>query len=351
MRSLVWADLQSHNYKEFSTTEDEMNSRLRDCIDTIGRISDSADQYKVDFIWFVGDLYQLKNNHDSQVIQATTYALAKLAEKHSLLLVPGHHDYRMWTKDPIMMEILAEFSEGIRLCSKPGWISPPSAAIQIYAEPCTRKVKELNARLQKVELRKNAIFLAHQDIKGVKYRGYTVERGLDADMLSEKFKWSFIGHWHKPKKIKKNVISIGAPLQHSFNDVGGKRGWWIFNDDDGVGKVTFIENTQSPQFWDIEIGDDGNVANVPKNAVDFDNDFFRVKIFGDTPPKGLEQLRHKRVIYEVAQVSKVRGNLKFSDSNEALVDKYVKLRWQSNKKGAELALEQKKLIEMGTGYL
>lgn len=348
MKSLVWSDLHGHNFKEFSVIEDGMSSRLGDCVDVINQIAASADQHNVDLVWFIGDLYQLKNNHDSQVVQAIMYALVELAEKYPLLVIPGNHDYRMWTTNPIMMEMLADLVGRVTLCES-GWVNPSSAAIQIYAEPYTRRVGELEARLAKLEPKKNAIFLGHQDVVGIKYRGYTVEHGFDADMLSEKFKWSFIGHWHKPKKIRKNVISVGAPLQHSFNDIGGKRGWWIF--DNSIGKAKFVENTQSPQFWDIEIDGDGNVANIPKDAVDFDNDFFRVKIFGDIPPKGVEQLRHKRVIYEVSQVSKVRGDLKFSDSNEALVDKYVKLRWQSNKKGTELALEQKKLIEMGRGYL
>lgn len=359
VKSLYFADLHSHNYKEFSVIENGVNSRLTDCVDTVEQILISARENNVDEIRFLGDLYKLKNNLDSQVIQLTMYALQKLADNYPLLLVPGHHDYRMWTHDPIMMEMLADFSGKtkfqIKLCGEPGWITSKDAEVQTYVEPCVRQVKGINERIEKLKPRKNAIFLSHSDVKGVNYRGYVVDNGLDADLLSERFKWSFIGHWHAPKKLRKNVISVGAPLQHNFNDVGGKRGWWIF--DSASDKLKYVENVDAPRFWNIEIKEEDELQKalhegaenaelepVLKTPGNPHNDFFRIKVLGQTLPKGLSYIRWKRITYEIPKTaSKTRSELKFSDSSDALIKKYVEAR------GGKL--DHKKLIEVGQKYL
>lgn len=359
MKVLIFADLHSHNYKDFSITEDGVNSRLADCVGTVAQILISARENNADEIWFLGDLFKLKNNLDSQVIQLTMYELQNLADNYPLLLVPGHHDYRMWTHDPIMMEMLADFSGKtkfqIKLCDAAGWITSKNANVQIYVEPCIRGVKAINERLEKLKPRENAVFLSHADVKGVNYRGFVVDNGIDADLLSERFKWSFIGHWHTPKKLRRNVISVGAALQHTFNDVGGKRGWWIFDTDSN--KLKHIENLEAPRFWDIEIEEEDElqkalhegaenaelepVLRTPGNP---HKDFFRIKVLGQTLPKGLSHIRWKRITYETPQTaSKIRSELKFSDSSDALIKKYVEAR------GGKL--NHKKLIEIGLRYL
>lgn len=346
MKVLIFADLHSHNYKDFSITEDGVNSRLADCVGTVAQILISARENNADEIWFLGDLFKLKNNLDSQVIQLTMYELQNLADNYPLLLVPGHHDYRMWTHDPIMMEMLADFSGKtkfqIKLCDEAGWITSKDADVQIYVEPCIRGVKAINERLEKLKPRENAVFLSHADVKGVNYRGFVVDNGIDADLLSERFKWSFIGHWHTPKKLRRNVISVGAALQHTFNDVGGKRGWWILDTDSN--KLKHIENLEAPRFWDIEIESDANIEGALQEGIDFENDFFRIKVIGQTLPKGLPQIRWKRITYEAPRTAgKTRSELKFSDSSDDLIKKYVKTR------GGKL--DHKKLIEVGQRYL
>lgn len=359
MKSLIFADLHSHNYKEFSVVEDGVNTRLTDCVGTVARILQSATANAVDQIWFLGDLYKLKNNLDSQVIQLTMYELQNLADNYPLLLVPGHHDYRMWTHDPIMMELLADFSGKtefqIKLCDEAGWVTSKDADTQIYVEPCIRGVKAIDHRVAALKSRENAIFLSHSDVKGVNYRGFVVDNGLDADLLSERFKWSFIGHWHTPKKLRRNVISVGAPLQHNFNDVGGKRGWWIF--DSNSTKLKYIENIDAPRFWDIEIEEDDELQEalhegakkaelepVLRTPGDPHKDFFRIKVLGNKLPKGLSYIRWKRITYELPKTaSKTRSELKFSDSSAALIKKYVADR------GGKL--DHKKLIEVGQRYL
>ena len=181
---LQFADLHGHNYKEFSIIADGVNTRLLDCAETLRLINKSADDNEVDMIWFAGDLFHLKNNLDNKVIQLIMHEMQKLAEKYPLLLVPGHHDLYMWSSNPVLLNMLAEFSDQVLVVDKPMWIRESRFFnVPIYAEPCTRKVKELNERLKNLETnhQEGPIFIAHQDILGMHYGGYVVEQGLDAE--------------------------------------------------------------------------------------------------------------------------------------------------------------------------
>lgn len=334
---LVWGDLHAHNFREFATIENGMNSRLKDCIDVISEIKDSVVKYKVDEIWFLGDCFHLKNNLSSDVIKAVMDAFNDLVEGRRIVAVSGNHDYTMWSSNPVLLSLFQAYIKAgeFVVVDKPMWID------NIYAEPYTRRTKELGERLEKLEVKQDAIFLGHQDIIGMQYGGFKVEQGLDADLLSKKFKRSFVGHYHTPEKVKENVISVGAPLQHNFGDVGVKKGWWLF--DEGADEVTFIQNNISPRFYDVVYTDNKLQVKGGTEELDYDKDFFRVKLNAGTLPKEVEKMRWKRISYEVATKVKSRGDLKFSDSKESVIEKYVNLR------GGDL--DKKKLIEIGRRYV
>lgn len=333
MKILYFADLHGHNYKEFSFLDKTgVNSRLRDCQEVLLRICESAREHKVDRIRFLGDWLHLKNNHDSQVIQLLIGAMEDMAKDCPIEIVPGNHDYRMWGEQPVLLELLDDYCEhGIELYHQSGWYG------DVYVEPFTRKVKELNQRIAELEHDASGVFLGHQDIKGVQYGGFRVEKGLDADALSGKFAWSFVGHYHAPKQIRKNVISIGAPLQHCFSDAGGERGWWIHNEQSG--ELQFIENIFSPKFWDLQYGDNSQA----KLSGDLEKDFYRVTVEGTKLPNEVKEIRWKRVSYKLPEMKKGRSAIRFSDSKEDAIAKYVELKAGD--------LDKEKLIEIGRKYL
>jgi len=354
---LIFSDPHGHNYKEFSIIEDGVNSRLMDCVEVLMKIGESAKINEVDMIWFTGDLFHLKNNLDNKVIQLIMYEMKQLAEKYPLLLVPGHHDLYMWSSNPVLLEMLAKFSDQVVVVDKPMWIKDSRFFnIPIYAEPCTRKIKELTDRIENLEtnIQEGPIFLAHQDMLGMRYGGFVVDQGLDAELLSHKFRWSFIGHYHNRKEFKDeefndNVISVGAPLQHNFGDVGESRGWWILHfSDHGFehDRVEYIENDFSPQFVDVSVkeGDQDWMERRIDVGGDFlQKNFFRIKIEGAELPKGLERIKWKRISHTISGQARRRTTISFSDKKEDIIEKYVKARAGD--------LDQKRLIEMGRKYL
>lgn len=331
MRALIWADLHGHNYREFSTIENGINTRLKDCADVVKQILLSAREHEVKEIWFVGDLFHLKNNLDSQVIAYIMSEMTNLAINSDVFIVPGNHDYRAWSSEPILLEVLNEMPGEFELC-KSGWFLDKG----IYIEPFTRKIKELNERIARLETDpEEDIFFGHQDIIGTRYGGFVVEQGLDADVLSKKFKWSFVGHWHVTSRVRENVISIGAPLQHNFGDANQSRGWYIF--DSEKGEVKFVANHFSPRFYDIKV--DPETTESPGDPL---KDFYRIKTRGELP-EFLNKLRWKRISRVVEGEVKKRTTISFSDKKEDIIEKYVEMRGGN--------LDHKKLVEMGRRYL
>lgn len=317
MKSLYFADLHGHNYREFATLDENgVNSRLIDQIKVLKEIKDSAWKHEVQDIRFLGDLLHLKNNHDTLVLKTIIGMMAELANDFPLLILPGNHDYRLWTSHPVVLEMLGDLADNVTVIDKPMFLGNVGRYsekwLKTYAEPYTRKVVELNERFMSLKREPNMIFLGHQDMVGMQYGGFTVEQGLEPKDLLGLFRWSFVGHCHTPTMINSNVVSVGAPLQHNFSDVGVKKGWWIFDEEDD--KVTFIQNNTSPVFYDITYTDNKLQIRGGQEELDYNKDFFRVKVSGDDLPKEVEKMKWKRVSYEVATKTKSRGDLKFSDS-------------------------------------
>ena len=275
----------------------------------------------------------LKNNLSSQVIKLAMDVLNEFMRGKEMLVIPGNHDYVLWSSEPVLLELFQLYIKtgSITVITKPTWID------NFYCEPYTRKIAELNERLQKLEVPEGSIFLGHQDIKGANYGGFVVEHGLDPDLLSKKFKMSFIGHCHDAYMFRDNVFSIGAPMQHSFNDVGQPRGWWLWDLDSN--QLEQQLNDFSPQFHDWYFGKD----KIKDSPADFDRDFFRVTIEGVNLPDEVKKLKWKRVNFISEEESKQRISIQISDSFGDALEKYVEVRGGN--------LNHEKLMEIGRKYI
>ena len=338
-KTLIWSDLHSHNYREFSESIDGKNSRLLDCCNVISELRKFADENEIDKIIFAGDLFHLKNNLSSEVIKLTMDALDNLVKDREMVVLPGNHDYTMWSSKPILLELFQQYitSGVVSVIQVPMWLD------NIYYEPYTRNINELNERLKNLETESDSIFFGHQDMIGIYYGGHQVTRGLDPKILADKFKWSFVGHYHKPTEItsdshEKRIISIGAPLQHCFGDSGQKRGWWVCDDEGDF--VEFHEYIDAPNFHDLSYGVDSKTEFVGNS----EKDFYRITVAGHELPEEVKKLKWKRVNFESKKSKKSRSTISFSDKSEDLIEKYVDLKSPEN-------LDRDRLITTGKKYL
>lgn len=334
MRTLIFSDLHDHNYQEFSTINDGVNSRLLEHLLCLDLIAEDALRLKVDVINFVGDIFHLKNFVDSQVIKLTMKKFEELSEIAPIVICPGNHDYRGWGTDPILLEILSEFSGNIFLPDHSaeigGW------TIEMF--PFTRDIDALNARLKEHPRTTKTIALLHQDMIGSMYGKFLVEKGLYPELLADKFPYSFVGHFHDQKSMSPTVWSVGSPLMLSFGEQDQTKGWLFLDTDEGV--VKQLPNSVSPKFRTI-ITEDGSeiTALTDEEAA---RDFFRIIVHGSEMPD-LSRLRWRRVKMETVSDRKKRTTISFSDSTLDLITKYVKAKHGD--------LDEGLLIETGRRYL
>ena len=336
MKALVCSDLHGHNFKEFSYINDAgVNSRLNDQAVVLHEIHESALKQKVDCVIFLGDFTHLKNNVDSQVIKILGYELGQMAINFPIYILPGNHDFRLWGSEPALLEVFEDMNDRIHILEK-GWETIFDH--EFYCLPYTRKNVGLNEELNELDTEPDTIFLGHKDIIGVKYGKFLVEKGLNAQMLSKKFRLSLIGHFHSMHSVESNVFSVGAPMQHNFSDTGEARGWWVLDTVDM--SMEFVTNTFTPSFFDIKKSEDSN----DKLPGDPENDFYRIHITGSKIPKQYMSARWKRVSFSVGGGKKSRSQITFSDTDSDLIKKYVESRSLDT-------LDPNILIELGRKYL
>jgi len=338
-KKLIFSDLHSHNYREFSESINGTNSRLLDCCNVILELRKFVDENNINQIIFLGDCFHLKNNLSSEVIKLTMDALDNLVANIQMVVLPGNHDFTLWSSKPILLELFQQYiAKGkIRVITEPTWID------NYYYEPYVRNVSELNSRISGLDTTQNSIFLGHQDVIGTYYGSHLVERGIDPKLLSEKFKWSFVGHYHKPTEItpalpEERIISVGAPLQHCFGDSGQKRGWWTYDDESDF--VEFYEYTGAPKFHDLSYGVDSKT----EFAGDPNKDFYRVTIAGHELPDEVKSLRWKRIVFTTETDRKSRSVISFSLPDHDIIAEYVNLKSNDS-------FDKKRLIEIGKSYL
>lgn len=330
-RLLILADIHAHNYREFATLDGSQNSRFTDCLDILELIREDVETEKADEVIIGGDLFHLKNSVDSAVIRRVMEMLCDFPRPVNLVF--GNHDYVRWNKDPELLYMIGALNKNVKHYM--GGFAKRDDDYSIYVAHYTRKVSELVEQIEKLEVPKRTIFFAHQDLIGSEYGSIINKTGLDPDMLSKKFWYSFVGHYHTSQKVRDNVISVGAPLQHSFSDIDSKRGWWIFDTD--TEELEFKENDFSPQFKELVVEKGAGVD------ISDSHNFYRIKVKGSTAPKGIDNIRFKRISYEDVGTGQRRSTISLSDAKEDIIEKYVKL------KGADL--DSAKLIELGRGYL
>lgn len=333
MKILFFSDLHNHNYQEFAEVDDSgLNSRLSAGLQAVAMVQESAIEHEVDYVCFGGDVLHLKNFADIQVVRWTIDAFRRFNQIAPVFMCAGNHDYRNWNRDPVLVEALSDFDDNIQFVEvaelNDGW--------NLFVFNYRRNISELADILEKWKYDEKSIGLFHQDLIGSQYGGVINRFGLDPLTLQSKFRWSFVGHFHNPKVYGQNVISIGSPLAHNFGDTGIEHGWWILDTEKNA--VEFVQNDLSPKFIDWEVRGKADVFTGRP-----DIDYYRVKAHGQELPESLNTLKWKRVSVITENDKKQRADLKFSDTGEEIISKYVTAKNPN--------LDTDKLIEMGRRYL
>lgn len=255
-------------------------------VKTAGKFLSYIEQYaikhKINHIYFLGDMFQIKTKVDSMDFIFIRNIIRSWKNKFKLYFLIGNHD--MPLPDSTDGSIMHAFDEYGRVVKDYEYFDL-SDDLRLHF---MSYIKNDNGKLPnfKIGNGKNVLFM-HQDVTGFRMNNFHVS-GLGLDIT--KFKQMdkvFSGHYHLHQQ-KLNVVFIGAPFQTNFGERDTNKGFIVL--DTNTLNWTFHEFRGAPRFKYVD---------YPQiNRVNVNNCFVKVIIpseIKNTEPI-IEKMRSKGAI-------------------------------------------------------
>lgn len=355
MKFIVFSDVHAHEYQSHATTtENGWNSRLVHCLGAVGKIFEYARDEKCPII-FGGDMFQVKG----VVSVAAQNGLREwfVGMKPEILMIPGNHDMASSDGKIHALDIFNSF-DGCSVFGSPsiktingclfGFLPYPMTAGKIDYTKLAGGLEKLKrtAEAHKDPIRAK-ILVSHVYTHELMRKYHGREGDISAADIAEGWDLVLLGHHHIHDVVEvgaTKVVSIGSPIQHTFNDRGDKRGFLVVDirEDGSEIKVEHIE-LDGPKFSAFE----GEKAIVPERVKE---GFVRVRVSskaeGERARKTLEEAGAASIVVEVIpKAKKGRMDMKLAAKDEDIIEKFTKSEWGISE------IDPKKLKEAGIKFL
>lgn len=301
---LLFSDIHLHPHKR-------SNQRLQDCLNALKWVFDTAEQRKIKYILFGGDLF-----HDRQKIEIFTYQkvfemFLDFSKKtcSEIYLLLGNHD--LWFNDKTNISSVMPLSAlpNIKVIAEPSrididghnWDFIPFTHNPIEAIEGFKKLHSMS------EYALGHIALDGAVLHGSQHSDVAIEH--DGDMVSisaslfDHYKHTFLGHYHAEQRVNKKVEYIGSPLELSFGEAFQKKHIIVFDMDKN--EREYVVNDFSPKHLVIKYEDkdkyklEGNYVQIKVEdigATDLIN--IRKEISENSSLASLEIKQQKKILSE-----------------------------------------------------
>lgn len=289
MKFACFGDLHSHKFKEFDVRTDWTGSkRLDNILRTLLSIRSYCVDNNIKYVLGAGDIYNVRAKVDIEV-QNYVYDVIKTFSEFGItvILIAGNHDQYDNSdypanalhvfKDLPMVHVYG--SEGVHT------VEEGSELVDIVCVPYNKdavRIKEFIGGIASTGTYGerdlvNPMLLFHLGISGG-FQGmnsYPLAEAFNLeDLHPDYFKYCVGGHFHKRQFLGglSNVFYCGAPIQHSHNDEGEDKGFYVIDTSKRC-DISFV-HVPNPQFRTIT-GDttQEELAEYSKNG-----DYLRVKL-------------------------------------------------------------------------
>lgn len=342
---LFFSDLHCHNWPQFSTRlANGLNSRFQDCLNILDQAATIVQQYHVQHVFFLGDLFESRTKIDIDVWNKTWQAMKRLTEvtPQRVWLLKGNHDCH----DKIgSVHSLEHFRPLCEVIAKP-WVCLPIANAHIAAFPYTDDVATLKQQL--AELTSVDLVLLHQSIRegtiGPYSRTIAAELSL-SDLPMDRTRYVFAGDYHKRQFFgpDNRVHYIGSPLQLKSDEAGEEKGFTLV---DPATWQLYTVPSVAPRFCLFETPRAAEIA-IDEQQVDTERDFVRVR-YESSDAAAAERLKDSFPSIQLDRQRPQRQPLArttaaVTTDDRALVTEYVQQR--------NTNYDQQRLIDVGMQLL
>lgn len=357
MKIVVYSDPHQHEYKTHAwTTEDGLNSRVEDVAAAVEKVYEYAEGIGAPVV-FGGDMFQVKGTLPVTGFNKIYKIISRRFDNGGLadVMIPGNHD--MATADG-KHHALEVFNEGdCKVFGEPTVCSPWDGIV-IAAIPFPmvngkfndRKfVDGFNTCLTEIQEQPDykgftRILLSHCFTHELMGKHLGVLGDIKGEDLLEDFDLVLLGHHHIHDTItkgKKKLLSIGAPIQHTFNDIGETRGFAVIDTE-----TLEIEHVpiKCRQFWSF---DGEKTISADKAAGSFIRCRVSTKAEGERAKKELVEAGAASVVIELIPKTpkKRRLDLEAGAKDSEILKKFLDSEY------CETELDKDRLFTLATEYL
>jgi len=325
MKVAICADLHLFNFKMFAyTLPNGRNSRLQHALDVVDQMGSICKERDIKHIWFLGDFFNARSTIDIGVYIDGFNCIRNLVRKGlEVTMLVGNHDQYLRSG---RIHSLVPFSNIAVVVDTPVAFD---LGLRVACLPYTEDRESILNALRRLEgcdilLGHLAVDGSLSGIHGHRLRGAISLR----DLNKFHFKRVFLGHFHYRQDLAKNVHYVGSMLQHSFGEMGQKKGFYIY---DLEGDDLEFAPLRAPEFVEVESLDPKVVGN-----------YVRLKSEDKRLAETLQKMGAKGVLTS-SQPEVQITNLTPSLSPLEMVKRYVT--------EAQTTLNKSKLIEIGTRIL
>jgi len=243
--AVAFGDVQIHNYRAY---DKNTGRRLDNTLKAVEHIFDFAGKSGIEYILFVGDLFDQQKNLPTIVINKTVETFSKCFKKHPNIIflgITGNHDQssqQLLEKDAISsLTFLGNIFDNFVILDNKNYEIPVdkdfsgTQPVKITGIPYYEYSEHFLTRLGQVseEVKNNSanyvnILLTHQTPTGLGNPNIPVDVDVNDPKL-ECFDLVLNGHIHKYQEITKKFIDVGSPIARDADDEGDEKGYLVIN--------------------------------------------------------------------------------------------------------------------------
>jgi len=229
MKILIWSDLHAYPHLGYEMFIDTAITFLQ-------YLKDYANKHKIDTIFFLGDMFQIKTKVNSIDYIRVREILKEYRDQFKLYFLIGNHDKPK--EDSTDGSIMWSFDEYGQVVADYSHYDIDDIRFHFASY---RK----NNIMPAFELNKKNVLLMHQDMRGFKMNNFhESETGLEISYF-KMMDLVFSGHYHL-HQIRGNLIYVGSGFQTSFGERDTKKGFVIL--DTKTLEWKFIQYKKAPRF-------------------------------------------------------------------------------------------------------
>lgn len=238
-----------------------ITDRLVDQINLWSQVEKLAQQYSVDAVFSLGDLYD-KGKVDPITLTQTTKSLVSLSKHVPVYILPGNHDAVSVKGEHFNVEAYRYIGHDVH-CFKtfqPHEYSLSNGLnLHFWAVEYMRP-KETLIALERIRRSSGYasqninVLLFHNSVVGCEHLAWICDDGLTPEQLLDGFDWAIGGHFHTHQKFgsEEQGMYCGSWMQHDFSDIGERQGCWLIEWDEVGKRNDVFLPLESPRFWTRE---------------------------------------------------------------------------------------------------